>query len=335
MTITKHQFERKEILHALLSKQKLSKEELFDALNRSLENRGLDPISIRTMYTDLETLQNEGAKVHRPEAGDNCYYYEEHFFPKGYGFSDEDIDILQQAVSLLKSVAGFNIARDVEEILQRQKFTRHLMDFEKKGFIAFEDHTLASGSHYLENLADAIYFMSPLIIRYKPFLKHEETFVFHPYFLKEYRNRWFVFGMNQKLNRISNLALDRILSLKNSEEKFIPNTIFNPDKYFKDLIGVTRPDESKPMKIEIEVFGNTIPYIETKKIHHSQETIENRPNSIVISLFVIINYELISTLLGFGPGLKVLGPEELVEIISNNIKKCYEQYLPENLTNLI
>ena len=61
-------------------------------------------------------------------------------------------------------------------------------------------------------------------------------FVIHPYFLKQYNNRWFVFGKNDLNGYILNLALDRMIHVSENRKKLIPNTEINFDEYFESLI---------------------------------------------------------------------------------------------------
>ena len=42
----------------------------------------------------------------------------------------------------------------------------------------------------------------------------EIDFIIHPYYLKQFNNRWFLFGLNDQYKTISNLALDRIIDFE-------------------------------------------------------------------------------------------------------------------------
>jgi predicted DNA-binding transcriptional regulator YafY len=82
-----------------------------------------------------------------------------------------------------------------------------------------------------------------------------------------------------------------------------------------------------PEKICFIIKKESARYVETKKIHHSQKLLKRYKNgSIEVELFVVINYELISTLLGFGAALKVLEPKRLVEKAKNELRSALENY---------
>jgi predicted DNA-binding transcriptional regulator YafY len=330
MPTNKHQYLRYEIIHGLLgiSKLKLAKDELLEKVNSKLSLRGIAKIQRRTLNYDLAYLKKQDYPIHSPTRGDPYYYYYEAFYPEGTSFDDEDIDILHRGINILKRISGFRIARDIEGILAKLKYTRFLDDGKKNDFIAFEDHTVASGLEWLDTIAEAIQLRTTLIVDYHPFKRSAEKFLFHPYYLKEFRNRWFVLGRHHIRGKVHTLALDRIFNIKPSmDDIYMENDLFDPETYFKQLIGVTWPDGEKLQKIRLQVFGDSVPYVETKKIHHSQQLIvRNENGSIEVEIEVVINYELISTILGFGEAMKVLSPKKVQQKIIEILKRALNGY---------
>jgi predicted DNA-binding transcriptional regulator YafY len=327
MPVTKNQFLRYDIIHSLLSNRKFNKEDLLEKLNEKLRDKGYKEIGKRTLVYDINYLEEQGAEIHRPNKADREYYYLEQYIPEGSQFDEEDMNILKQAVALLKNIAGFRISRDVEDVLLRLKYTRHIINGETKNLISFEDHTLAAGTEHLDELSYALHMKYCLKIGYKPFAEEERELIFHPYYLKEYRNRWFVFGWNEKEERINNLALDRIEEIRNCAVPYINNVTFDAEAYFDNMIGVTRKEGSQVRAIKIYVNPFLASYIRTKPIHKNQEILEtNNDGSMVIGLKLIINYELISVLLGFGDGIRILEPESLRKEIAENLARNLAHY---------
>jgi len=324
----KNQFFRQEFIHSLLgvSKLHLTKAELLDRLNEKLKDHDLLPVHWKTLNNDITALKEQGAEIHTPNRADPCYYYLDTFYPPGTHFDDEDIDILHRGIQILKRISGFRVARDIEEMLKKMKYTRYA-EGTVGNFIAFEDHTLAAGTEWLDRLAEYIHWKNTVKVNYHPFDQSPETFLFHPYYLKEYRNRWFVLGLHQLRGCLYTLALDRIKKITLTDDPHIENNILDPDSFFQDIIGVTKPDGAMPEMIKIIVFRDSAAHVETKKIHHSQKLInKNKDGSIEIELKVIINYELISTLLGFGSAVKVVAPEGLVVKIKEELTKSINRY---------
>lgn len=120
---------------------------------------------------------------------------------------------------------------------------------------------------------------------------------------------------------ISNLALDRIISIDYDFNFPYLEENFNAEAYYKNVVGVTVNTGLKPRRIELWIDKTNAPYVTTKPIHSSQRLIkENEDGSIIIHLFLIENYELERLLLGFGNGLEVMRPLRLRERIKNSAK---------------
>ena len=66
--------------------------------------------------------------------------------------------------------------------------------------------------------------------------------VVHPWYIKQYNNRWFLMAYDAETDRITNFALDRIQELQVEESvAFIPNMEIDFEHYFDDVFGVTIP----------------------------------------------------------------------------------------------
>ena len=97
------------------------------------------------------------------------------------------------------------------------------------------------------------------------------------------------------------------------------------EKYFDHNIGVTvNPTPAKDIRLWFSPLqGN---YIKTQPQHTSQNTISNDASGLIISLKLIPNYELLQTLLSFGPEVKVLEPLSLQEQMKEMVKKTMKLY---------
>lgn len=135
--------------------------------------------------------------------------------------------------------------------------------------------------------------------------------------------RWFLFGKSDQYDTITNLALDRIETLKEINLEYVDTNIdFN--EYFDDIIGVTIPD-NEISNIVLRIDKSLISYIKTKPLHGSQ-IIKEAANEFEIHLKLISNYELETLILSFGEKAQVLEPKELVEKLKNRINLMNKKY---------
>lgn len=161
----------------------------------------------------------------------------------------------------------------------------------------------------------------------------------HPHYLKEYNSRWFLFGYVFEENgypKIVNFALDRIVYRQNADiqvlrqmkcERVSKN--FYQD-YFKDIVGVTRPDGGNVETIVLRTTDFKVHHLlRTKPIHSSQqETMpfneEKKEGEFTIR--VIPNIELQARLLSYGPGLYVAGEDQFQQQMREAIAQMRALY---------
>lgn len=146
--------------------------------------------------------------------------------------------------------------------------------------------------------------------------------------VKEFNNRWFLIGKRAGARGISNLALDRIINIDYDFKLSFFETDFDPDQFYKNVIGVTVNQGERPTPVKLLINAYNAPYVITKPLHHSQILEEQNDNgSIIVSIKVKINFELERLLLGFGESLEVLQPERLRKRISERLEKGSKLYL--------
>jgi predicted DNA-binding transcriptional regulator YafY len=320
---------RIEILDEILrGSRKYTFVDLMDKLNSSLELAGYTEISRKTLFNDLKFLKEEkGAPINKPTNSDPFYYYTEKFSIKNIVLDEDEIYLLRQASELLKKAAPFQISSEIDLIIS--KLDNRIETNSNNTVIDFENNNLLHGLEYIKPIFEAIISKSALKIIYQPFnYKIQSDIIFSPYLLKEYRNRWFVFGKNSEYNTISVLGLDRIKKIGNSKEEFNESLNFNSEKYFSNLIGVSIPKDAEVQTVEIKVKAVLVPYIITKPLHRNQTVRKKYKNGdILIEMSVFINYELKSLILSHGSGLIVKKPLSLKQELLKEIDSIRNNYL--------
>ena len=193
--------------------------------------------------------------------------------------------------------------------------------------IGFDENKELKGKNFFTPLFKSITSKRAIKIKYHSYKNSKQIeAVIHPYYLKEYNQRWFLFALNDQYKTISNFALDRIEKIEQVKTKYIPNTTIDFDSYFDDVVGVTI-NQGDVQTIKIWVDKEQVPYTLSKPIHQSQEVIEEREDgSVVITIDVIPNYELMKKFLSFGERIEVLSPKPLREEIMKKIEKNLENY---------
>lgn len=305
--------------------RKWTLQNLIDTVNEKLLERYGKTVGKKTIQDALKFMKEEKeAPIEKKKNGAITYFYysDPNYSIKNLPIENEEIAFLKDAIHILRQVNDFKILGDVDAIINKLENTVQTNVEGGASIVQFEKHTTALGTEYIDKLFDAIKCKMALRITYKAFkAENSEECLFHPYLLKEYRNRWFVIGRKENNEVATILALDRIKEIKNSDIEYVKNDLFDSETYFHNLIGVSIPIGEKIQPIEIKVSSTQAPYIRTKPIHHTQEIVKEYKNgNILIRLWLISNYELRSTLLGYGKDIEVVKPiilrKEMKEIFS-------------------
>ena len=309
--------------------------DLIDACSDALyEYEGIDKgISRRTVQADIQLMRSDKLGYNAPIIVVDKKYYtydDKEYSITNIPLTDQDLNRLTEVVDVLRQFKGFSHFRELDGMVQKLEDKVHSTKTHQGRIIDFEKNEDLRGLDYLDEIYQAILKKQSLEITYQSFrARQANTFVLHPYLLKEYRNRWFVLGIKGSLNNLQNLALDRIQSLKISAVTYRENDCFDMENYYQDVIGVTVSENVRAQEIHIAINRSNAPYVITKPLHHSQKVIEKGPDGIVISINVQQNFELERVILGFGESMKVLKPERLRKRIKEKLELAVRGYLEE------
>jgi len=133
-------------------------------------------------------------------------------------------------------------------------------------------------------------------------------------------------AFTQGYANLSIFALDRIVSIKEATAAYVPNKQSDFDKYFDDIIGISKPKDGVKQDVRLWINRNLLPYIITKPMHHSQTIIEEYEDGDIIQIALIPNYELEQLILSYGEQLIVLSPQSLREKIKEKTKNSSKNY---------
>jgi len=307
-------------------------EDLIDACSDALyEYEGIEKgISRRTIQMDIQMMRSEKLGYNAPIVVYDGKYYkyeDEDYSITDTPLSEQDLKTMSEAVEVLRQFKGFSYFEGMGEIVSRLE--DHVTSAKQKTVpvIDFEKNESLKGLDYLDTIYHAIVNKQVLSMKYRSFkARSANTFIFHPYLLKEYRNRWFVFGRSK--SALVNLALDRIHHIEIlAKEKYKENDLFDPEGFFDDLVGVTKNVGMKPQVIRFWVDKQNAPYVETKPFHKSQKLIETQDDgSKVFEIDVVINQELQREFFGFADTIKILSPKPLVDFMASKFRLARELY---------
>lgn len=336
MFTTKHQLIRYNKLDRCFQNfgREYTIEDLLDAVNEAIIDfdSNSEGIQIRTLRKDIAFMRSESgynAPIETLKSSSGIFYYQysdRNFSINNSPLNDTEVEQLKKAVSILQRFEGSPEFEWVNEIapLLNDKFG--LKNNDQK-VMSLETNIDYKGYEYITPIFNAIINKSVLLINYEPFGKSQYQVTFHPYHLKQFNNRWFVFGYNEYNSKPQwNLALDRINGdITTVNSKYIDDTT-DWTEFFDDIIGVSKDSNNKVEEVKLIFHKDQAPYIETKPLHWSQKSKKLDDGSLEIRIKVMINFELEMRILSFGEKVKVSAPEALVTKIKERIKEQLNNY---------
>lgn len=325
---------RRQVLDRCLSSRSRSYSvlELMEECNKVLVEHGFKTVSSEnTIRTDMDEIQYQyapQAEIRQLRKGRNIYY---HYSDRDFSIykiplSDNEILGLAQALSVLSRFDGMPGFEWLDGLVNRFKPQLNI-DLSVAHVVGFDENLDLKGREYFAPLLEATVGQQVILIRYCGYRSHQEfSAIVHPYYLKQYNNRWFLLGWNEEREILSTFAFDRILEITTIPKKFKPNTSIDFFEFFDDMIGVSRSIEDTPEEVRLFISNKQLPYILSKPLHGTQRVIEYLDDGAVISIKVILNFELEQTILGLGKSVKVLSPNVLVDRIRQNISETNKFY---------
>lgn len=288
-------------------------------------------ISRRQILKDMDFMRSESgfrAPIASCKEGKKTYY---RYSDRNYSLAMQQInpveaDLLKTTLDMLGRFKGLPQFDFVQELALKLKKSFQLEDLDE--CIFFDQNEYLKNLHLLGDLLTFIQQKRVLRVEYKSFNQDkEEAFLIHPYFLKQYNKRWFLFGQCDGFDSWTNLALDRMVTFEAVEGiEFIPPTETH-DVYFEDIVGVSKPIDAVCQFVKIKIDKSLWPYIDSKPLHPSQTVVERTDTYTTIQLEVVSNYEFYAQILGLGAAVEILEPMEVRAVIRQKLEENIKKYM--------
>ena len=210
---------------------------------------------------------------------------------------------------LLNSAAMSNVLSSVSDVSDR---------------IFLED--VPSARLYLSQVVSALRGRHPLRFTYRPYTRVNPTrdVVVEPYFLKIFRQRWYVTGLNSRDGIVKTYALDRMEDVVIEADTFIMPDDFDPESFVKDPFGIVF-SQGKTHEVVIRTTSRQAKYLRALPLHHSQRE-EIHDDYSLFHYRLRLTPDFVQELLSHGADIKVIEPPELRAMVTTSLRAALEQY---------
>lgn len=185
---------------------------------------------------------------------------------------------------------------------------------------------IPSARNYLSSVVEALSATKPIRFDYHAFGRATASVgvVVEPYFVKLFRQRWYVTGRHTASDKVKTYALDRITNLTVGNECFKPDPTFDAEEYSRYSFGIIVP-HGEVKQVVIKTDSRQAQYFRALPLHWSQQ--ENiHDNFSIFHYRLRLSNDLINELLSYGSRIEVLGPPELIQMIRNELQAALTYY---------
>lgn len=286
---------------------------LIDTIRRHgrISRAELDERWMRSPFSNGEKLPRRTFYNYR-QAIEELFNVEINCDPKTYEYYISDLgDTHNEGVTdwLLNSAVTNDLLANSREVADR---------------IFLEE--VPSAREHLAPVIQALREYRPIRFDYHPYgrVTASKGVVVEPYFLKIFRQRWYITGLETSSGKVKTYALDRISDLTIGTENFTPDPAFDPEEYFRHSFGIVFT-QGAVHRIALKVPPRQAKYLRALPLHHSQEEFIHDEFSIFYYR-MRISPDLVEEILSHGARIEVLEPPELRAMIKDELADALRQY---------
>lgn len=285
------------IVDTILKHGKISKKDLNELWKKKIEFSGGNPMADRTFYKYRRAIEDTFS-IEILCTTDGFYWIDSRESP------------------YVKKFAEWTLNNSVATSAIQELGT-------SSGRVEIED--IPSAREFLPVVSTAMKKNHKVVFTYAGFARSrpEVGILFSPYFLKLYKQRWYMFGKKSG-GGLRTYALDRVTEMEVTDIQFVLPSGIKMDDFFRNIVGVTT-SMAGVREVVIQTTATRAKYLRALPLHRSQKE-EIHDFYSIFRYELKINYELVSELLAMGPEVIVISPRELQVMLVERLRESIDNY---------
>jgi predicted DNA-binding transcriptional regulator YafY len=287
----------------------------------------------RTIYRDLEAIQEAGFPVYSEREDRNSYWRMMDGFQASLPLplTATELMSLHMSRDILKIFEGTVFQENIESLFAKVKaclsheMLRYLDNISGGIRVSFgpsKDYGVLR--EMVAQLSDATAKKRQVQILYSALSTGKKTLRrVDPYQVWAMNGAFYLIGKCHLRAAVRTFAMDRIKKLAVLDEAFLFPEDFSMDDYLQTAFRVMT---GRPEVVKVWFRSSAAQVVKERIWHPTQEIREQEDGNVVITLEVPINYEVTSWILGFGSAAEVLAPAHLREQIEQELGSSLTRY---------
>ncbi|MEY3049698.1 MAG: hypothetical protein RL365_1736 [Bacteroidota bacterium] len=282
-------------------------------------------VSSETIQKDINMMKKDrpngfGAPIKFDFQLQEYIYTDPKFTINGVKLSPEDASVLAESLVLIKCMMrtelGDKLRHAMEKVLSSS--LEEVDQNERYPILKTMEPPRSRGYEFMDLLIDCCKVGIPIsFIHYSYKNERFKSIVLHPYVVREFDNRWYVYGFSETHNALRSFGLDRIYEPIKLDRKYQKGNSRQILSFLNDMYGVFPLSNEESVPVVLRADRLTTKFLSAYPIHNSQVVEKYDLGSSRVTLTLIPTMELIQLVRSYGHGLRVLEPKWLVELIRN------------------
>jgi predicted DNA-binding transcriptional regulator YafY len=292
----------------------------------------------RTVYRDLEAVQEAGFPLYTEREGRSSFWRLVDGFKSSLPlpFTITELMALHMSRDILRVFDGTVFQESIESLFDKVKTSlpaetiRYLERISQRVSVGFGPaKDFQTVREIISQVSEATGKRQRVEISYKAASTGKETIrKIDPYQVWAMNGGFYLIGLCHLRNSVRTFALERVKHLSVLDESFHFPEHFSLEEYLQTAFRVMRGD---PKVVKVWFSPGAARVVRERIWHPTQEFREQEDGSLVITLEVPINYEIISWILGFGSAAEVLQPVSLIKRIAEELEASLGRYRSRGL----
>ena len=289
-------------------------------------------VSSRTIQRDIEYMRDMYKAPIEFDAYKNGYYYtEENFYIKSVPLSEGELFSVALFDQLLEQYRNTPLENDLRSVFKKIEMSlpnKITLDssFLQNQTTFIPDQMGTINPENFSKIFSALKNRHVLDFEYRPLQKTTwMTRRINPLHAVCQKGNWYVMGFCHDKKDIRVFNFSRMQNVTESKEKFDIPKDFNPDKYFDKEIGIWL-SATKKYTVELLISAEIGTFALERSWNKNQKIEQREDGSVWVSFETTQLPEVKRWVLGQGKTVKVLGPDELIAQVKEEVVAVLRMY---------
>lgn len=289
-------------------------------------------VSSRTIQRDIEYMRDMYKAPIEFDAYKNGYYYtEENFYIKSVPLSEGELFSVALFDQLLEQYRNTPLENDLRSVFKKIEMSlpnKITLDssFLQNQTTFIPDQMGTINPENFSKIFSALKNRHVLDFEYRPLQKTTwMTRRINPLHAVCQKGNWYVMGFCHDKKDIRVFNFSRMQNVTESKEEFDIPEDFNPDKYFDKEIGIWL-SATKKYTVELLISAEIGTFALERSWNKNQKIEQREDGSVWVSFETTQLPEVKRWVLGQGKTVKVLGPDELIAQVKEEVAAVLGMY---------